>query len=263
MLIKELENYIARNRARGVSTWSALFSIPKKYYQYGFQPHPKNQIYGYGLYDKPLLISYSRSGTNWMRYIIEFLSGKSTPGYARLVNDGNYIIDRAHKGFFVIRKYSKVILLLRNYKECLIRHSLSRWESSSSVKEFLEDNTLGQPPSWYIKNIRAFDNFKQEKLLVYYEDLVSESVFEAERIANFLDIRNAAITDFKVNLNFHQQRSINYYSENQKSLTRGDSNNLKYHSQKNLTPAQKFGFDIYYETNYPDLYQKYLSRYRD
>lgn len=262
MLFDELESYIARNRARGVPVWSALLSIPKKYYKYGFRLHPRNQIYGYGLYDKPLLMSYSRSGTNWVRYMIEFLSDRPTPGHTRLVDGGNYVIDRAHKGFSVINRYSKVVLLIRNYKECLVRHSLDRWKKSSSTKEFLEDRKQEQPPDWYIKNIQAFDSFKFDKLLVYYEDLVSDPENQASRIAEFLDIQNDNLSDFQNNIDYHRKRSVSYYGENQRSLTGGDTAKLNHHSARNLTIEQSREFDVYYLTNFSGIYQKYLLRYK-
>ena len=74
---------------------------------FSFMSANKNVITGHGFYDKPLLVSYPRSGTNWIRYIIESLSGKPTPGQERVHTGTDYVMDTAHKGYPVIHRYNK------------------------------------------------------------------------------------------------------------------------------------------------------------
>src|SRR5262245_8663748 len=48
--------------------------------------------------DLPVLVSFPKSGSNWVRYCIEHFSGRPTPGSKRqlLVSEGELVIDRTH-----------------------------------------------------------------------------------------------------------------------------------------------------------------------
>jgi hypothetical protein len=74
---------------------------------FSFMSGKRNVITGHGDYDKLLFISYSRNGTNWIRYIIEYLSGKPTLGQERVHTGTDYVMDTAHKGYPVIHRYNK------------------------------------------------------------------------------------------------------------------------------------------------------------
>ena len=187
MWVQEFQSYLARNRANNQSSISAILSLPNKLYQKKISGG--DVIYGYRMYDKPIVISYSRSGMNWLRYAMEFLTNRPTPGCLRLIGEGDFLFDRAHKGFISIHNYQKAIILLRDYKECLLRQLTLEWEQSKNVVDFLADKSFIQPPYWYIKNLQAYHNFQGEKTLVYYEDLVVNPVKELEKIIDFMDLR--------------------------------------------------------------------------
>ncbi len=107
-------------------------------------------ITGFQRTDLPLLITYSRSGTNWIRYIVEFLTGRPTPGHRRLHGGDDFAIDRAHQGYRVAAEYERIILVIRVYKESLIRHYIDEWREQgaeqSDVVGFLEGRSGRQPP---------------------------------------------------------------------------------------------------------------------
>ena len=97
---------------------------------------------GFGLHDLPLLASYPRSGTNWIRYIVESISGLPTPGEHRLLSGTNYCIDRAHCAYPIISSYKKVVLVLRDYRECILRHHKESWINYTDVLSLLSDEDL-------------------------------------------------------------------------------------------------------------------------
>ena len=67
-----------------------------------------------------------------------------------------------------------MLLVLRDYRECLLRQHEDAWLDSGSITEFLENQSLEQPPSWYLANIQAFDAFPGPKHVVYYEDIANK-----------------------------------------------------------------------------------------
>ena len=223
----------------------------------------KGNEFGHKLYDKPLLVAYSRSGTNWIRYIVEFLTKKPTPGYTRIIKGKNFALDHAHMGFAVMKNYDEVILIVRDYKECLLRHLTKHWKTSSAVKTFLEQESSKTPPSGYIRNIQEFDKFKGKKLLIYYEDLILNPQREINKLVKFLNLPKNYLKELLNNLDYHKKQSVTLYMKNQKSITKGSIDKLKYHSKKLLSTKEKIEFDAYYEKNYSILFKKYLQRYKE
>ena len=229
---------------------------------YSLRRHPGSVYSGFRRYDRPLLVSYSRSGTNWVRYIVESLSGLPTPGATRVVAGDDYVIDRAHRGFSVLDRYGKVMLLIRDYRECLLRHLPDAWRYSASVVEFLESRTAAQPPAWYIRNLAAFDRFDGEKTLVYYEDLIRHPETQIPAIVAFFELPDSGISEFLDDLAAHRLRSLEAYGSNQVSVTAGVPEALSHHADTILDEAQRSEFDDYYRQRYPHLWSEYLSRYK-
>ena len=272
---KRICNYVRRRQAKGESKLKATMLIPFRSLQYLTHHRKPNSVTGFKIYEKPLLITYARSGTNWVRYVIEYLSQQPTPGYKILVGTqkppklgrpayskkDNYIIDRAHIATNTIHKHSSSILILRNYKECLIRHLPNEWSSSASVKEFLEETSSPLPPSEYIKNIKAFECFKGRKLLIYYEDLMQYPEKEILKLIKFLKLPAVRYDDLIKNLEKHKRKSVLGYNTYENSFTSGDVKKLNYHSSKTLNKEERMAFDKYFKKNYPALFEKYLKRY--
>ena len=170
-------------------------------------------IGGFGLYDRPLLASYSRSGTNWIRYFIENTSGHPTPGQMRLIQGDNFWIDRAHCAYPIMKLYKKVVLVIRDYRECILRHHEHVWPNYSDVVTFLTDERLAQPASWYIKNLEAFDLFQGNKHIVYYEDLLVNPQKEFAELAIFLRLDPQATRIFLGDLDANFRKSVQAYTK--------------------------------------------------
>lgn len=236
----------------------------KKIWEKAFPPPlpEENTLYGFKRYELPLLVAYSRSGTNWLRYFIEVVSLRPTPGHERYIkNRTDYIIDRAHCGYPIVEKHPRIILLLRNYKECMVRHySAEKILAYPSVNAFLKDNTLPQPPSWYLKNLLAFEVYQRPKLLVHYEALMLQPEVELRKIADFLQLNKERTEDFIEHLDEHQQKSIQKYQLNQKSVTAGAATQLFYHS-KQLPDTICQAFDDCFREQSPYLFDRYLQPY--
>ena len=73
--------YFETQKQQGHSVLFALcmlpFAILRPYYHKAF-PEKNCAMHGWGLHDLPLLASYSRSGANCIRFIIEDISGRPT-----------------------------------------------------------------------------------------------------------------------------------------------------------------------------------------
>lgn len=222
--------------------------------------------------DEPLLITYPRSGTHFLCYLLEFLSKKPTGGtigdilIPRNSGENNFVVITTHKGFKVINDYYKVILLIRNYKECLLRNLKKHWNNRADhperVKAFMEGVRNDQAPRSFMRNIEAFDEHNAEKILIYYEDLVSNTAVEIHRLIDFLDLPTEYLKELLDNIDLHRRSSVFFYDRKENSATKGDVGKLTYHS-RDLSPGEKRGFDEYYETHYPEIYEKYLRRYKE
>ena len=257
--------YYERQKAKGHGRFTATLMLPYnavKYVQRKLRPKKRNPRIGYHLYKKPLLVSYPRSGTNWIRYIIEWISGAPTPGQKRLHTGSDFIIDRAHRAYLSMDKYKKVVFLIRDYRECLIRHNTKLWLETQQVSAFLTDESVRMPASYYVKNIQAFDKFRGAKLLIYYEDLISSPEVTIRALSQFLELDTDRTETFISTIETRSTESADVYTaKRHKSNTRGNFKDFDFHARKHLTVEQKVEFDEFYRENYPTIFQKYLMRY--
>jgi hypothetical protein len=221
----------------------------------------RNVTEGFGFFHLPLLVSYARSGTNMVRYIVEAISGRSTPGQKRLHKTPDVILDRAHCAFPVMDRHPRVILVLRDYRECLLRQHAGAWREKPEVARFLEMDEVAHPPHWYIRNLEAFDRFGGEKLLLYFEDLILDPEPAIRKLAAFLDLDPARTRDFLENLDGHFDASVEAYTSSGHASQTATKKDVQGHARKWLTPGQRREFDLYYQERHPDLYERYLKRY--
>ena len=127
-----------------------------------------------------LVISFQRSGLNWLRYCTEYFTGVRTPGRKQIIAEGSVFFDRAHD---VQRKpgrsdytglydasgaeiYERVALLLRNPYDCFTSHYLGR--AGITFKKGLEQFEA------YAVNIIKFDALKEaRKRVFFFEDFIN------------------------------------------------------------------------------------------
>jgi hypothetical protein len=126
-----------------------------------------------------LVISFQRSGLNWLRYCTEYFSGVRTPGRKQLIAEGPVLFDRAHDVRRGTKRtdyaglydssgsevYERVALLLRNPFDCFISHYLRRgFDFRKGLGHFAA----------YPNNITEFDRLKKaDKAVFYFEDFVN------------------------------------------------------------------------------------------
>lgn len=212
---------------------------------------------GYPPYPQTMVISAERSGLNLVRHACEVLGGIRTPGKVHLVKDGPLLFHRTHYAghpgppvgpFAALYQpdgrcgYSKVLLLLRDPAE-------------SFVRAF--DMNL-QRMKQYTHNIRLFDGFRGDRLMVTYDDLVSTDA-ALERIFAFLGIPEAFDAS---KLAAIRADGVEWYNRNQPSgsQTRGDPALLKAH-QSALTDAQRAALADFLKLELGARAPAYLSRW--
>jgi len=215
------------------------------------------------------MLSLPRSGSNWVRYWFEYFSHEST-------SEKNILVEKNHWGQLrtpttpatlykrhelsnselKLREIKKLILVLRDYKECFVRHCIG--------KNF---ETRIERLKSYVDNLYLYDSFDGEKLILHYEDFVLNTKEQMQTFLNFLKVKN----DWEsVNVDYHRNVSLNLYesgglshigkqTRGSPSITRGRSD-FQFH-QKRLCDETKKNLEDWFTLNHNSIYKKYLSRY--
>ena len=160
--------------------------------------------------------------------------------------DANYMLHKAHDPKNV-RNAKRLILILRNPKECVVRHTGSFNEGDIEK---------------YMDLIIFFEKFKGDKLLLYYEDLLSNPKIEVEKLLDFLNIKKTKIKRFSKKYDYIFNESIKVYNNrnnrpNSKSKTSGLS--LIHHS-KSLRKEDLELYDSLINLSF-SRYKSYVERY--
>ena len=157
--------------------------------------------------------------------------------------------------------YQKVVLLVRDYRECILRHHRDIWSAYPDPTTLLMDEGLEQPPLWYIRNLQAFNRFQGDKLLLYYEDLVQEPLSTLSQLASFLALDPSRTAAFLQNIKTHESASVQAYNRGGHKSESWYSKDLSHHAKTKLTREQVREFDEFYFSRYPEIANKYLVRY--
>jgi hypothetical protein len=130
---------------------------------------------------RTLVISFPRSGLNWLRHCVEYFSGQRTPGHPQIITEGPVLFDRSHdvtrpnrRSDFVSlyradgsEVYERVALLLRNPYDCFTSHYLGR--RGFSFKKALAAFEI------FAINIAEFDRLpRAQKTAYYFEDYINQ-----------------------------------------------------------------------------------------
>jgi hypothetical protein len=222
-----------------------------------------------------ILLSYPRSGNTFTRYCIEYVTKRPTFSSLTLNNKainssyGNTFPDlqtdfSKHRVFKThgiskenINKYKDygLILILRNYKEALVRHQTDPKHSHPLT---IHDDLYC--PS-YINCINTFVNWKNKhKLVLFYEDLVDNPDYYIQNIVDFFQTDQKNATTILASFDLHKNRVIDIYNNlGSRSQTQGKASII--HSN-NLTLQSKLDLDKKIIQNTPNSFIKnYLIRY--
>lgn len=232
---------------------------------------------------KIYLLRAPRSGSHWFFYCSHFLFHKNihiedaTPLYHHhYYNSSNEEkIISAHNPYDLCLDRESphrdlLILLVRNYRECLLRN----YENAKNVKEeilyqaslnHLSDNrewVLHLRKNHFFHNLRVYDMWNREKrLIVYYEDLLQAPEKTLLEIAAFIGATNKEqeVKDFVDYLEEHMEKSLETYANmGYKSQTRGQS--FLYHTYR-IGMEKSREIDQLVLRYFPHFTEKYLTRY--
>jgi len=163
------------------------------------------------------LVSYNRSGNTWIRYILEYLSGRPTWGHEKfsiserfkenspiILTSSDPIIIKRHE--LIPREITtddKVIFILRDYKECI-------WNSMNCKHEKFEEEYRK-----YQKLLYFFEKFRGEKRLLRYDSIINEPEISIILILYFLDLigkTKESVEEFCKNIEQHKENCFSIYS---------------------------------------------------
>lgn len=214
-----------------------------------------------------VLFSYERSGNTWLRYIIEVFTGRPSLGvpdsevadlpiHARmegLAVDPDAVPSAVKR--HALRHMEEgdeqrpLVVVVRNYKECIVRH---RYHLEERKRPF----ALETESRFYVAPLAYFDHHVCPKLLLYYEDLIEKPVLAITSLARFLEIPEQTCIDFLDRYQEHRTRSIRSYP----SHTLGEQ--TVYHLFQLSLPERR-AWDDQIRTLNPALYDRYLTRYQE
>ncbi len=214
-----------------------------------------------------VLFSYPRSGNTWLRYMIEVFTGRPSLGNPASPVDDTPIHTRM-EGLTVdpdavpsaVKRHElqhmeegdeqrPLIVAVRNYKECMVRH---RYHLRERKRPF----ALETESRLYMAPLAYFEDHGSPKLLLYYEDLLENPVVAITSLARFLEIPEKTSIDFLDRYEEHRTRSLRSYP----SHTLGET--TLYHAFR-LSPLERRAWDRQVRTLNPALYDRYLARYQE
>lgn len=234
--------------------------------------------------DRVLLVSFPKSGSNWVRYCIEHFSGMRTPGTKRhlLVRDSPEIIDRVHfldkrdrplylqhslggprRRAFVPKQRILPEFISNHLKERRIQNIIRRRSLILILRSHYElyarqrlINPIGM--RGYFSNISIFNECWQNKINVYYDDLVDG----LDAIGQILDFIGVAYDFSDFDVAYHRNRSFELYGQaNDRPRTKDDPTDLRFHSRQ-LAAETKLALQDYgIEQLGKDLYDQFLKRF--
>ena len=230
------------------------------------------------------LLSFPRSGNTWVRYCVEYLTKYPTTscqssiypeewpialkernslnslinGIEGVKEENPHILVKKHTIFSTEINNYPIILLIRNYKECLIRNY-----GVNRAREYIFSNVQDENTS-YLDMLKYFDKWENNKILFYYEDILLNPKSFIFSLSNFFRISDKKlIRDFIENIDFHKSIGIKCYQNiNQNSITKGNKNKTIFHSNV-LSIKEKIKWDNEIEKKDPYLFNKYLKRYSE
>ena len=219
---------------------------------------------------KNCLLSLPRTGSNWVRYWFEYFSNENTSERNILVEVNHWGKPRTSKNKATLykrhsltqkdienREVENLVLLLRDYRESFVR--------------YCRGNTFQnqiQRMSEYTDNLKTYDSFKGNKMIMYYEDFVLYPKVYMKQFLDFLEIKNEW---GDINIENHRNISVKLYesggskivgkqTKGAPSLTKGKAD-FQFHQQC-LDKHTIYKLENYFKCNYTLLHDKYLSRYK-
>lgn len=210
------------------------------------------------------LLGYPRSGNHWVSFCLhDLLSSVDT----FKTEAGDYKISRGHNPVrlnlgTVDQKKNYLILVLRNYRECMMRHHSNK---DSRMLEFMrfEDSFFRQTRELfevrrnnYAITLKCYDQWNPDtRFVVYYEDLMLEPEKTLKGLMKFLGQDESLVDAFMENFEEKQNISYDKYLDPQSRFS-----NIFHHTSL-MSEEVVFQSDEFMKSHYPEYWEKYLSRF--
>jgi hypothetical protein len=244
--------------------------------------------HGYLSAGKTYLVSYPRSGANWLRYCIEAIWGAPTHGVAphkpltlldgtveeatrELLNasigvdlEKGVVLQHSHR-WHVSTPTTRILMIVRNYKECIIRDFRGTTGDDAHVHDITRHNSLDilcndDGIGDYSHLLETYVKHPGPKHIVYFEDLKVNPGETLAQLAPFMKGELEMVATFMEHIDRHNKVSVLVYNNGvAKSYTQG-SNNLSLHSDEFLTVEDKIKWDEYIKEHHPTIVSL-LERY--
>ena len=155
-----------------------------------------------------------------------------------------------------VKEQISLIFMLRDYRECVLRNTLS--SEGQSWDEILKS---------YLTVLQQYENFKGPKILVRYESLITKPDDTIKKVLHFLKVFDEKkYNAFCSRIDFHKKKSLDLYIGEShwgghKSYTRGDSDRLNFHREsldENL-PSGKMITERFVEMAGRDVLKRYFG----
>ena len=177
------------------------------------------------------LVSYNHSGNTLVRYFIELLTGRPTIGHnlssisdrfnLNILNvDSNecpILIKRHELEDGEIKEEDKFILILRDHKDCI----KNNYESEIDK---------------YFKLINGYTNHKGEKIIITYDEIISDILKVSKVILDFIGIDGINYDD--IDVDFHKNNCLSVY-RNSIGVSGCDESKI------NRIPSVHFTYDLW------------------
>jgi len=179
-----------------------------------------------------LMVSYPRSGSTFVRYIIEHFTGRPTigPGPSKVdfpvIPDWSSLFISAFKNHgqdthhqtiidLILSKNIPLILLIRNPIEVFPRHTSIK--ESEYIFKYDSINKIPESISYFFKSLQTYDNYSGKKKIFYYEDLVTKPQDFIKELCLFLgvDKDGTMLEDFMETYEKHSSDSRRFYNRHQ------------------------------------------------
>lgn len=164
-----------------------------------------------------------------------------------------------------------LVVIVRDYHECFTRVEIQMVNGGPFSPEFSLNKVKNLRPLNSIEDcyntnaidliniLRCYDQWNPKtRILIYYEDLLTNFEFEMRKCLNKLHVPEHLLTDFLSHKEERLQESLNTYRYG-KTMS---GNDLKYYQHHWLTPEISIRMDQEIKMRFPYFWKKYLKRYR-
>lgn len=185
-------------------------------------------------------LSYPRSGATFIQFLI-----RENFNLLDVQTHNNNKIHYINKNLYNT-KMKIVIVPLRNYKECVVRHNHKNFDNFNLKDELIH----------YYWPLEMFEKIKTKKHIIYYENLIKNT---EQEILKLEELFNSSFKKILSNLEYYRQKSKKNY---QKKLNKCMSDDKIYHHRYKLTIEQRQQWDEIFEEYNPSLFNKYLKGFK-